>query len=147
MKRRKVLWKKEKGMSGTMDFLPMILLIVFGAYVLISCGLQIRYLDTLNRLENLSRKYLMIMETTNGLTTVELNQFYKDLEEMGIPASDVDFEGTTFWDGNVEYGEEIYLNFKAKVPYHLFSISEDFRLRKTCFKKEVKIRKCALALA
>lgn len=143
----KHILKKYKGAAGVMDFLPVILIIVCGTYLLINCGLYIKYLDILNKLENLSRKYVLIMETTNGLTTGDLDNFYNELEELGIPASDADFEGTTFWDGNIEYGEEIYLNLKVKIPYYRITIRNDFSKIKDLSKKEVSIHKCALALA
>lgn len=146
-KKPEILLKKSPGMAGVMDFAPVLMLVMMGAYLLINCGFQIKYLDTINRLENLSQKYVLLMESTNGLTNADMARFYEELDQMGIDSSEVDFEGTTFWDSNVEYGDEIYLNLKAKVPYLSLNISENMSCSKNFMKKEVNIVKCALALA
>lgn len=144
---RKIILKKEKGMAGVFDFFPALILVFVGACVLIYCGMQAKYLNTVNELENLSRKYALIMETTNGLTTEDLAHFYEELEAIGIPSSDVDFTGTTFWDENVEYGEEIYLNVRARIPCGSLRILYNLTKQEETYKKEVNIRKCAIALS
>ena len=73
---RKLILKKERGMAGVMDFFPALILVLAGVCVLIYCGMQAKYLNTVNRIENLSQKYMLIMETTNGLTAKDLEMFY-----------------------------------------------------------------------
>lgn len=139
--------KKEKGASGVIDYVPVLLLIVFGAWMFLQAGLQLKYLDMLNRLENITGKYILIMETQNGMTVQELEAFYHELSELGIAGEDIDMEGTTFWDGNIQYGDEIYLKVRMKVPYHRLFVSDTMRHIVGTDKKEVRIEKCALALA
>lgn len=146
-KRCRFFLKKSPGMAGVMDFVPVLLVVVAGAYLLIYCGLQIKFLDTVNRLENLSQKYVLIMGSTNGLTNTDRVRFQNELEQMGIQSYDVDFEGTTFWDSSIEYGDEIYLNLKAQVPYIGLNVSENMTGITNNRKREVSIRKCAIALS
>lgn len=144
---RKTILKKERGMAGVMDFFPALILALVGVCVLIYCGMQAKYLNTVNRIENLSQKYMLIMETTNGLTTKDLERFYEELKSMGIEAGDVDFSGTTFWDKNIEYGEEIYLNIHVRVPCDSLRILDNLTKEEKVVKREVNIRKCAIALS
>ncbi len=145
--KKKTLIQKEKGAAGVMDFIPVLMLVVFGAWIFIQAGLQLRYLDILNRLENITGKYMMIMVTRNGMTAEELEKFYGELEEIGISDEDIDMEGTTFWDGNIEYGDEIYLKVRLKVPYKRLFISENMKHVIETGKKDVRIEKCGVALA
>lgn len=137
--------QKEKGTAGVLDYIPVLLLVVFGAWLFIQAGLQLKYLDMLNRLENITSKYIMIMETQNGMTAQELEKFYEELENMGISREETDMEGTTFWDGNVEYGDEIFLKVRLQVPYGRVFVSEDMRHMIEIGKKEVTFEKCAVA--
>lgn len=139
--------KKEKGASGVIDYIPVILLVVFGAWMFLQAGLQLKYLDMLNRLQNIAGKYILIMETQNGMTAQELEAFYHELSELGIADEDINMEGTTFWDGNIQYGDEIYLKVRLKVPYRRLFVSDTMRHIIGMDKKEVRIVKCALALA
>lgn len=145
--KKKTLLQKEKGAAGVMDFIPVLMMVVFGAWIFIQAGLQLRYLDILNRLENITGKYMMIMVTRNGMTAEELEKFYGELEEIGISGEDIDMEGTTFWDGNIEYGDEIYLKVRLKVPYKRLFISENMKHVIKTGKKDVRIEKCGVALA
>ncbi len=145
--KKKILIQKEKGAAGVMDFIPVLMLVVFGAWIFIQAGLQLRYLDILNRLENITGKYMMIMVTRNGMTAEELEKFYGELEEIGISGEDIDMEGTTFWDGNIEYGDEIYLKVRLKVPYKRLFILENMKHVIGTGKKDVRIEKCGVALA
>ncbi len=145
--KKKTLIQKEKGAAGVMDFIPVLMMVVFGAWIFIQAGLQLRYLDILNRLENITGKYMMIMVTRNGMTAEELEKFYGELEEIGISDEDIDMEGTTFWDGNIEYGDEIYLKVRLKVPYKRLFISENMKHVIETGKKDVRIEKCGVALA
>jgi len=145
--KKKALLQKEKGAAGVMDFIPVLMLVVFGAWIFIQAGLQLRYLEMLNRLENITGKYMMIMVTRNGMTAEELEKFYGELEEIGISGEDIDMEGTTFWDGNIEYGDEIYLKVHLKVPYKRLFISENMKHVIETGKKDVRIEKCGVALA
>lgn len=145
--KKKTLLLKEKGAAGVMDFIPVLMLVVFGAWIFIQAGLQLRYLEILNRLENITGKYMMIMVTRNGMTAEELEKFYGELEEIGISGEDIDMEGTTFWDGNIEYGDEIYLKVRLKVPYKRLFISENMKHVIETGKKDVRIEKCGVALA
>lgn len=145
--KKKIWFRKEKGTAGVMDYIPVLILIVFGAWVLIQTGLQLKYLDVLNRLENITGRYMLIMATQNGMTAEELTNFYEELAGLGIDGGDIDMEGTTFWDGNIEYGNEIYLKVRVKVPYSRLFVSENLKYAADTGKKEVSIEKCALALA
>lgn len=145
--KKKTLLQKEKGAAGVMDFIPVLMMVVFGAWIFIQAGLQLRYLEMLNRLENITGKYMMIMVTRNGMTAEELEKFYGELEEIGISGEDIDMEGTTFWDGNIEYGDEIYLKVRLKVPYKRLFISENMKHVIKTGKKDVRIEKCGVALA
>ena len=142
------LWlRKEKGASGVMDYIPVMLLIVFGAWMFLQVGLQLKYLDTLNRIQAITGRYILIMETQNGMTLQELEKFYRELSELGISDGDIDMEGTTFWDGNIKYGDEIYLKVRVKVPYGRLFVADNMNHVIQTGKKEVSIVKCALALA
>lgn len=142
------LWlKKEKGASGVLDYIPVVLLAVFGAWMFLQTGLQLKYLDTLNRIQDITGRYILIMETQNGMTAPELEKFYRELSELGISNEDIDMEGTTFWDGNIQYGDEIYLKVRMKVPCKSLHVSHNMNHVIESGKKEVSIVKCALALA
>ncbi len=138
--------KKQKGASGVIDYVPVFLLVIFGAWMFLQAGLQLKYLDMLNRLQNITGKYILIMETQNGMTVQELEAFYHELSELGIEGGDIDMEGTTFWDGNIQYGDEIYLKVRMKVPYCRLLVSDTMRHIISMDKKEVSIVKCGLAL-
>lgn len=141
------LLKKEKGSHGTIDFVPVLLVIVFGAYILINCGMKIKYLDTVNKIENLSQKYIMRMSTTKGLTDQDTNSFYDDMQKLGIISSDINLNGTTFHRDNINYGDEVYLVINVKIPYYNLSIHDNFDRHTTTVKKNVSINKCMVALA
>lgn len=144
--KNRVWLKKEKGTAGVLDYIPVLILVVFGAWLFIQVGFQLKYLELLNRLENITSKYIMIMVTQNGMTAEELDKFYEELAKAGISGEDIDMEGTTFWDGNVEYGDEIYLKVCLRVPYGKLLVSDNLKHVICSGKKEVSIEKCALAL-
>ncbi|MCM1467374.1 MAG: hypothetical protein NC086_04445 [Alistipes sp.] len=146
-KKKDILLKKEKGASGALDYIPIVLLAVFGAWIFLQTGLQLKYLDTINRIQDIAGRYIRIMETQNGMTAPELEKFYRELSELGISDGDIDMEGTTFWDGNIQYGDEIYLKVRMKVPYGKLTVSDPMEHVIENRKKEVSIEKCALALA
>lgn len=146
MNRSKLLLKKERGIAGVLDFVPLLIVIIMCAYMLIQYSYNVRFMDMLNRLENLSQKYILIMGTENGLKADELDKFYEEIERIGIPSSNVDFAGTTFWDSSIEYGDEIYLMIKAKIPACSVMMGEDMNSRINYFEREVNIEKCAIAL-
>lgn len=141
------LTKKSKGTAGVMDFLPVILMIIISAYVLLNCWNHMQYIDILNKLENLSKKYILIMETENGLRSDELKNLNEAINKLGIENEDISYEGTSFWDGNIDYGDDIYLYIRAQIPYNSLDLTSNLSGINKIQKKEVVISKCAIALS
>lgn len=143
----KISKSKSKGGSGVLDLFPIILLILVGTYLLMNFGYCIKYLDTLNELEYIAKKYMLIMETSKGMTDEDKEKLYLDLENLGIDLDDIDLTGTTFYNENVRYGDEIYLNIKVKVPYVFLKMNSDLTVDDFGMLKEVNIVKCTIALS
>lgn len=80
--------------------------------------LAFSFLNTMNaisRKENVkevSRKYILEMETTGYLTTESSARLLQELSEIGL--TDIDLSGTTLSDAG--YGNEIHLYIKGKMP-------------------------------
>jgi hypothetical protein len=138
--------KKVKASHGTIDFVPMLLVIILGAYLLINCGLQLKYLDTVNKLENISQKYLLRISTTKGLTADDMRLFFDEMQDLGITRSDINLAGTTFYDENIKYGDAVYFKADVKIPYYNSSINDNLERHEAYIKKNVSIDKCAVAL-
>lgn len=140
------IFSKKKGSAGAFNLLPVMLTIFLGAIILINFSIQIRYLDMVNKIENLAGRYMLIMETENGLTLDDRNQLNAELSRLGINIKDIDYTGTTFYDDRINYGDEIYLRMKIGVPYSVMSIGNNMKTDIKDEKRQVVIEKCALAL-
>ncbi|MGN0160506.1 MAG: hypothetical protein ACI4AQ_03870 [Lachnospiraceae bacterium] len=142
----RIILKKQNGTAGIFNFVPMIMTVILCGYLLINSGYYMRYLDFVIRLENLTKKYVLIMETENGLTVQRMSEMYIELNSLGIQSEDIDLTGTTFATENVMYGEEIYLNLKVQIPYNELSLDDNWKKNILMKKKEVEMRQCTLAL-
>lgn len=72
-------------------------------------------MNAISRKENVkevSRKYILEMETTGYLTTESSARLLQELSEIGL--TDIDLSGTTLSDAG--YGNEIHLYIKGKMP-------------------------------
>ena len=103
--------KKRRG-SMLGDLLSSLLVILSFTILAFS------FLNTMNaisRKENVkevSRKYILEMETTGYLTTESSARLLQELSEIGL--TDIDLSGTTLSDAG--YGNEIHLYIKGKMP-------------------------------
>lgn len=72
-------------------------------------------MNAISRKENVkevSRKYILDMETKGYLTTESSAKLLQELSEIGL--TDIDLSGTTLSDAG--YGNEIHLYIKGKMP-------------------------------
>ncbi len=129
----KSLFKKSNGSSGVFDMFPMILMILVLSCLFVNFAGYIKYFDVLNEVENLAGRYMLIMESTGGLTEEDKITFCQKLEDLGINDEMIDLTGTTYSNANICYGDEIFLKMRIVVPYRTSSM-------------EVEIVKCAIAL-
>lgn len=140
------IFSKKEGSAGAFNLLPVMLTIFLGAVILINFSVQIRYLSLVNKIENLAGKYMLIMETENGLTLDDRNRLNAELNSIGINIKDIDYTGTTFYDDRISYGDEIYLRMKIGIPYSRVNVEKDMNVELKTDKRQVIIEKCALAL-
>lgn len=140
------IFKKQPGTSGIFNFVPMVLCVILCGYLLIACGNYMRYLDTLTRIENITKKYLLIMESENGMSHSAMAELYVELNQLGIRSEDIDLSGTSFASPAISYGDEMVLNLKVQLPYNELSLDEHWNQKNIKRKKEVEIRQCTLAL-
>lgn len=72
---------------------------------------SIQLLDYKSQISQISRKYILRMETVGYLTVNDQLSLSKELEELG--AADLDFTGSTV--NSVSYGSPIYLVIHGKI--------------------------------
>lgn len=106
---RKLVKRKNEG--SVTDILSV------GICVLAMSIIMSAYLDSLGlvnakmEVSQLSRKYILRMETTGYLTAADSADLRAELMEMGV--ADVSLDGSTFHE--VDYGNPIILNIKGVI--------------------------------
>ena len=100
---------REEGSIG--DFLAV------GICMLFISLLLVRYMDSVGlinekaQVNQLTRRYILRMETVGRLTSEDMAGLLSSLEQLGV--SEINLDGTTF--GNVGYGEMIVLRVQGKL--------------------------------
>jgi len=95
--------KKKPG--SIMDMLSVGISIIALSIIMICCLNIMQLASGKEEVRQLSRQYILRMETVGYLTAADKTQMLHDLEELGL--EDVDLTGTTFTDAG--YGNPVIL--------------------------------------
>lgn len=101
---------KRKG--NVVDILPSMILLIAAMVLLIAFFDLYQALDRKEDVKQLSRRYMLSMETVGYLEAADKARLLQDLADLGI--TDVDLTGTTMSDAG--YGNAIYLQISCKLP-------------------------------
>lgn len=101
----------------TMGLCVLAMTVVMGAYLD-----NVELIQQKSHIRQLSRNYILRMETAGGLSGEDAAALAQELAAMGI--TEIDLGGTTF--GAMGYGERIVLNIRGKLKgEHAF---EEYRV-------------------
>lgn len=107
--RWEVMVKQEEGNIG--EYLAVGLSIVLMAMVMVAFMNSLRLVAQKDAISQISRKYILRMETVGGLNEDDRIKLLQELENTG--ATELSLDGSTI--GQVNYGEEIILCIRGKV--------------------------------
>ncbi len=131
--------KKKKG--SILKMLPVLLGI---AAVSVLSIMYITYMDVMDKREmafQISREYLLRMETEGYLTDEAAEKMISELEEIG--ATNINLAGTTF--SQVEYGDKIILNIEARIPMDEIVLTNLFNIDSRKIYQKLYINKSTTA--
>ncbi len=103
--------KKRRG-SMLGDLLSSLLVILSFTILAFSFLNAMNAISRKENVKEVSRKYILDMETKGYLTTESSAKLLQELSEIGL--TDIDLSGTTLSDAG--YGNEIHLYIKGKMP-------------------------------
>lgn len=104
------MMKKRKG--NVVDILPSMLMVI-AAVILITVFFDLYQVLSLNEdVKQLSRKYMLTMETVGYLDPENRTSLVQDLSDLEV--TDIDLEGSSMTD--VGYGNAIYLQISCNLP-------------------------------
>lgn len=111
----------KKNQGNIMDFLTILITITamsFLVTVYLECtNLMIRKVE----IGQISRKYILKMETDGYLTEPTKNELVRELREAGL--QQIDISGTTLHP--VSYGDAIYLKVKGNIQGRLVEVGDE----------------------
>ncbi len=111
--------KKE---SGSIADIMSALLVVLASAIVMFSYLSIMQLASINEeVKQLSRKYILEMESKGYLEAASSAQLKQQLMDLGV--KDIELTGTTFSD--VGYGNPIYLTISCSIPYKELNMTGD----------------------
>lgn len=114
--------KKREG--SVLDVLSVMVAVVASAVIMMAY-LNIMQLHELkDSVSQLSRHYILRMETFGYLTAADRTQLLRELQELG--ATEVDLSGTTTTD--VGYGNPVYLDIRCNLHAEDLVTGDLFRL-------------------
>lgn len=143
---KSILYQKQPGVAGVFDFVPLVLTIILCGYITIFFGGYLKFLNQVTLLENVTKKYILIMETENGMSQTCMTNLCEEIKSIGVASEDIDLTGTTFQSEGKKYGEEIVLKINVLIPYHTMAVRSDWSRDLTTQKKKVEMMQCTLAL-
>lgn len=127
--------KKKRG--SIVKMLPVLLGL---AAVAVLSIMYITYTDIMDRREmafQISREYLLRMETEGYLTTEAADEMMAELGKAGV--TNINLAGTTL--SMSEYGKEITLNIEADIPMDKIVVADLFNIKKQKLYQKIHICK------
>lgn len=137
---------KEKGMSGIFDMIPVLMMLIIGMIFILNFSEYINYIKKVNEVENIAGKYILIMESTGGLTEEDFIGLQEELNSLGVVVDEKSFEGTTFYDDRIEYGQKLFLEINVMIPVKCSQIDKKFIIRDDVGWRKVCVKRSAIAL-
>lgn len=117
------MMKKRKG--NVVDILPSMLMVI-AAVILITVFFDLYQVLSLNEdVKQLSRKYMLTMETVGYLDPENRTSLVQDLSDLEV--TDIDLEGSSMTD--VGYGNSIYLQISCNLPVEQLNMAGNDILR------------------
>ena len=102
--------KKRKG--SVVDILPSMIMVI-AAVILITVFFDLYQVLTVNEdVKQISRKYMLTMETMGYLDAANRTSLMQDLSDLQV--TDIDLTGSTMTDAG--YGNAIYLQISCSLP-------------------------------
>lgn len=98
---------KKKGARAFIDYISVIVFLSIMTITLVFFTNYSRYMDTCNELDNIARKYILIMENTKGLSKSDCSQFMSELSKLNI--TDINCNGTTLQNNDLMPGDTVKL--------------------------------------
>lgn len=104
------MMKKRKG--SVVDILPSMIMVI-AAVILITVFFGLYQILSLNEdVKQISRKYMLTMETMGYLDAASRTSLMQDLSDLQV--TDIDLTGSTMTDAG--YGNAVYLQITCKLP-------------------------------
>ena len=113
------MMKKRKG--SVVDILPSMIMVI-AAVILITVFFG---LYQILRLKQISRKYMLTMETMGYLDAASRTSLMQDLSDLQV--TDIDLTGSTMTDAG--YGNAVYLQITCKLPIEQLNMDGNDMLR------------------
>ena len=117
------MMKKRKG--SVVDILPSMIMVI-AAVILITVFFGLYQILSLNEdVKQISRKYMLTMETMGYLDAASRTSLMQDLSDLQV--TDIDLTGSTMTDAG--YGNAVYLQITCKLPIEQLNMDGNDMLR------------------
>lgn len=125
------IFKKDKG-TVIKNVITLLCFLMF-AYLVISGLESVLISSKKNKIDDITRNYMLKMETEGYLTPELENGFIRELTELEI--TNISTVGSTKTD--IGYGNDIYLMFKGTTKVLAYNMNDKFEIVKTLENVEV----------
>lgn len=100
-----MIMTKKQGASSIPDMAAAVITVALCGIMVIYFAEQARYLDTCNAVNNAARRYILLMESSRGLTNKDEENLKNELAAYGV--TNISLEGTTFYNPDLRPGDDI----------------------------------------